>query len=291
MSLSLKLNVDSGQGAPERARPKAEPNGAAGRTSGLHRIVYLRYGCQPAEEASEKSLKVQHLGHRGGGLGRAVRALEPDGAASAREFRQRAEREHVAARQQHGRVSRRGRLLGDGARKDGVVHAVRRGQLELNRELAARPPHVDKLGAEEGGELDQPRQHRLPRRHAGAEGRPARQAERRERAARRLLRLGGRGGGQDEVAVAVAGRLHDAGDALLGDGEEGVARGGGSDRVDGRVRRTCPALESDRRGETRGELAVGPGACLPRADERVRREVGHELRRDGVDVLDGGGQA
>ena len=106
---------------------------------GLHRIVYLRYGCQPAEEASEKSLKVQHLGHRGGGLGRAVRALEPDGAASARELRQRAEREHVAARQQHGRVTRRGRLLGDGARKDGVVHAVRRGQLELNRELAARP--------------------------------------------------------------------------------------------------------------------------------------------------------
>mmetsp|Transcript_10304 Transcript_10304/g.30640 ORF Transcript_10304/g.30640 Transcript_10304/m.30640 type:complete len:281 (-) Transcript_10304:581-1423(-) len=280
MSLSLKLNVDSGQGAPERARPKAEPNGAAGRTSGLHRIVYLRYGCQPAEEASEKSLKVQHLGHRGGGLGRAVRALEPDGAASAREFRQRAEREHVAARQQHGRVSRRGRLLGDGARKDGVVHAVRRGQLELNRELAARPPHVDKLGAEEGGELDQPRQHRLPRRHAGAEGRPARQAERRERAARRLLRLGGRGGGQDEVAVAVAGRLHDAGDALLGDGEEGVRRGGRPNGTDCCVRGRRRGVEPDRRGEARGELAVERARGGGRADRTPRHEVCDELRRD-----------
>mmetsp|Transcript_597 Transcript_597/g.2040 ORF Transcript_597/g.2040 Transcript_597/m.2040 type:complete len:266 (+) Transcript_597:234-1031(+) len=144
---------------------------------------------------------------------------------------------------------------------------------------------------------DRRRRRRLLLRRRAAGAVPAvdhgarRQAERRERAARRLLRLGGRGGGQDEVAVAVAGRLHDAGDALLGDGEEGVARGGGSDRVDGRVRRSCPALEPDRRGEARGELAVGPGACLPRADERVRREVGHELRRDGVDVLDGGGQA
>mmetsp|Transcript_35562 Transcript_35562/g.111653 ORF Transcript_35562/g.111653 Transcript_35562/m.111653 type:complete len:315 (+) Transcript_35562:156-1100(+) len=137
---------------------------------------------------------------------------------------------------------------------------------------------------------DRRRRRRLLLRRRAAGAVPAvdhgarRQAERRERAARRLLRRGGRGGRQDEVAVAVAGRLHDAGDALLGDGEEGVARGGGSDRVDGRVRRMRLALESDWRGEARGELAVESACGGRRGDCTPRDKVCDELRRDGVEI-------
>ena len=62
----------------------------------------------------------QRLGHSGGALGGAVRALEAEAARASRQLCDGAERQHVAAGQHHRWVVGGGAFLGDGTSEDGV---------------------------------------------------------------------------------------------------------------------------------------------------------------------------
>src|SRR5437660_6643327 len=62
---------------------------------------------------------------------------------------------------------------------------------------------------------------------------------------------------QDDVAVGIAARRDDAGQALLGDADEAVRMGGRAHRIDGDLDAALGSvLEAHRHGEPRGELAV-----------------------------------
>ena len=101
------------------------------------------------------------------------------------------------------------------------------------------------------------------------------------------------GGGQHEVAVAVARGLDDAGDALLRDGEEGVRRARGAHGVGDELGRGAVARlghEADHGREARGELAVQRRLGGALGDARPRDQVRDELRRDRVEVHAAGRQ-
>ena len=95
-----------------------------------------------------------------------------------------------------------------------------------------------------------------------------------------------RAAAQDQVAVGVAARRDDRGDALLGDRQEVVRVGRGADRVDRDLDAAVGAvLEADRHREARGQLAVHLALARARADRAPGDEVGDELRRDRVEEL------
>jgi hypothetical protein len=78
---------------------------------------------------------------------------------------------------------------------------------------------------------------------------------------------------EDNVREGVSLGLDDGGEALLGDGEEGVACCGGAHGVDGDVDGTVGAvLEADGAGECRGEFSVDLGIG-------VQRRCGEKFKR------------
>ena len=94
------------------------------------------------------------------------------------------------------------------------------------------------------------------------------------------------------MAVRVAGRGHDPGQALLGHAEEAVRVGSRLDAVDRDLNAAVgPVLEPDRHRQARGELAVDLALGRARADRAPGDRVGEELRRDRVEELAAGRQA
>ena len=93
------------------------------------------------------------------------------------------------------------------------------------------------------------------------------------------------------MAIAVAPRADDGGQALLGDAEEGVRVRGGAHGVDGDLHPAVGAvLEAHGHREPRGQLAVHLALRRARADRPPRHEVRRELRRDRVEELAPRGQ-
>src|SRR5207245_2655252 len=94
---------------------------------------------------------------------------------------------------------------------------------------------------------------------------------------------------EDHVAVGIAARGDDAGQALLGDAEEAMGMGHGAQGIDRDLHATVSAvLEADRHRQRRGELAVHLALGGARTDRSPRDEVGDELRRDRVEELAAG---
>ena len=96
---------------------------------------------------------------------------------------------------------------------------------------------------------------------------------------------------QDDVAVLVAGGVHDRRVAALGDRQEVVRRRRGLDRVDRDPDVAVGAvLEADGARQSGRELAMDLAFGRARADGAPRDQVGDVLRRDHVEVLGPGGQ-
>ncbi len=96
---------------------------------------------------------------------------------------------------------------------------------------------------------------------------------------------------QDDVAILVAGSVHDRRVAALGHRQEMMRRGRGLDRVDGDLDVAVGAvLEADRAREPRRELAVHLALGGARADRAPRDEIREVLRRDHVEILGAGRQ-
>ena len=110
--------------------------------------------------------------------------------------------------------------------------------------------------------------------------------------ARRVVVGAARSSAQDDVAVGIAARRDDAGQALLGDADEAVRMGCRAHRIDGDLDAALGSvLEAHRHGEPRGELAVDLALGRSRPDRPPGDQVGDELGRDRVEELASGRQS
>jgi hypothetical protein len=96
---------------------------------------------------------------------------------------------------------------------------------------------------------------------------------------------------QDDVAVLVAGGVHDGRMPALGHRKEMVRGRRRMNRIDRDADVAVGSvLEAHRAGESRGEFAVHLALGRPRADRAPCDEIGDVLRRDHVEVFGSGGQ-